>query len=414
MELLLGAAVYALLVMKLWTAARNDHELAKQGIVPPRQQARYGDAAAGKVAKYGFTDFLKDAWNDYWPRRTEALIAARDAKAANPGRKVSWRERLAAAKTKVTGWGEKLVTPVGEKKPAVDEPVVPAQRADPDVTPALAVDAGDVPPGTVRFTDDGAEEWTGTAWKPVAEPVEDEAIRARQWQTLGTALDQLAGQRTAPTDPNTSTAGGTMSAPTGEAVNYETTVAELDKLIDEQQKHLDACIAAEAAIASAAGHIGDMQDSYRTSSDAARSTHDHLAAMNLDGVTLSHTGTTADAMPAGAVDTYYDQLEVMQEMAKERRDAADAALQSTVEAKKTIVEKYGDAYTVVAGELSGDSRFLDGGGASGAGGGSAHPGHFGREMRNAQIGDLSGAVRSESQYLFGLDESGNPRHPQSR
>ncbi len=375
-ELALGAAVYAFVLMKAWDAAKTDHELAKKGIVPPRQQAKYGDQAAGKVARYGFRNFLKDAWNDYWPRRTEALIAARDAKATNPGRKVSWRERLAAAKAKVTELGrkvnEKVVQP-REPKP-VDPPTTPEQ-------PPLAVDTGDVEPGTRRFTDTGQEEWDGTTWRPVpsdgdSTPVGtlrfnngvDESWDGTRWVPLPPLLPN---PRTAPTGkPAPTSTGGTMTAPTGEAVNYETTIVELDKLEQEQQTHLEQCIAAEAAINTAAGAIGDMQDSYRSSSAAAASTHEHLSALNLDGATLAHTGDTADAMPAGAVDNYYAQLEVMQQLAKERRDAAQVALESTQSAKATIVQKYGDAHTVVAGELSGDSRFLDAGGSSAAPAGS--------------------------------------------
>lgn len=333
MEILLGIAVYTWLIQRLWAAARTEHELAKKGTVPPRMEAKYGGkAAAAMVAKYGFLDHLRDAWHDYWPRRTEALIAARDAKAANPGQKVRLRDRLTAAGAVITAGARKLVESAGWK-PTVepDPPAVPV--------PALAVDTGDVPEGTRRFTATGQEEYRDGRWQPVPKNPDSPPQPAK---------------------PAPST-GGTMTAPTGEAVNYETTVAELEALLKEQQMHLDACIGAQSALAAAKAFIGDMQESYRSSSAAAATTHEHLAVLHLDGATLADTGTTADAMPAGAVDTYYDQLEGMEAMAKERRDAAEVALHSTEAALGNIQAKYGDAATTVAGDLSGDARFLDSG-----------------------------------------------------
>ena len=93
-----------------------------------------------------------------------------------------------------------------------------------------------------------------------------------------------------------------MTAPTGEAVNYETTIAELEALANEQRGHIDHCKATKAALEAAKAAINDMQESYRAAATAAASTSEHLAAKNLDGVTLSNAGATADAMPAGAVD----------------------------------------------------------------------------------------------------------------
>jgi hypothetical protein len=334
-EILLAVMLLTWAVKRTVSDAIVDNNLAKQGIVSPRMERKHGATAAAKVDRYGFTDFLRDAWNDYWPRRADALIAARDAKAANPGEKVRFRDRLAAAKDVVVNGARKVAaSPVVRK---LVEPVERKPRPEPEPAADEIPDAtryADLEPGTRRNTDDGDEEWDGYAWRP-----------ARKQETP------------APT------AGGTMTTPTGEAVNYETTVAELEALLREQQLHLDACTAAERALGEAKGHIGDMQDSYRSSSAAAASTHEHLAVLNLDADTLGNTGTVADAMPAGAVDTYFDQLEAMEVMAKERRDAAEVALQATEAALAGIVAKYGDAATTVAGDLGGDSRFLaaDGG-----------------------------------------------------
>lgn len=376
MELLLGAMVWALILAKVWAAARTDHELAKQGKISPRLEAKYGSAAnaRAKVDKYGFFDFLRDAWNDYWPRRTEALIAARDAKAANPGQPVRLRDRITAAARVVAGAARRVAdAPIVRR---VLDPIEPRPAADmppPEPEPPLAVDLDDVDEGTRRFTDTGEEEFFNGEWRPVP-----------------AAPDTFTAPPPEPAiEPLNPTAGGTVTAPTGEAVNYETTVAELEALAREQRLHLDACIAAHAALVAAKGYIGDMQDSYRASSAAAASTHEHLESLHLDGVTLAHTGTTADAMPAGAVDTYFDQLEAMEAMAEQRRDAAEAALQATEAALANIQAKYGDAATTVAGDLSGDSRFLDGGGSSGGGpisAASATPGALERDLR------LNGAI----------------------
>jgi hypothetical protein len=155
-----------------------------------------------------------------------------------------------------------------------------------------------------------------------------------------------------------------MSAPTGEAVNYETTVAELEAIAEEQRKQIDQAQACLDAVTAAKSAIDGMQESYRATSSAAGSVNDHLTALNLDGETLGHVGNSTDAMPPSAVDNMYDQLEEIEAAAKTQRDNAEVALASTEAALKTVHEKYGDAHTTVQGELGGDSRFLDSGGAA--------------------------------------------------
>src|SRR5262249_5055283 len=88
MGLFLALVLFAWLIAKAVQDARLDYTYARQGIVSPRLHAKYGraDTAAARVAKYGFFDHLRDAWRDYWPRRTDALIAARNAPSATGGR----------------------------------------------------------------------------------------------------------------------------------------------------------------------------------------------------------------------------------------------------------------------------------------------------------------------------------------
>lgn len=362
MELLIGAAIYALIIQKLWAEARTDHELAKQGKISPRLEAKYGAGAAAKVAKYGFLDHLRDAWNDYWPRRTDALIAARDAKAANPGEKVRLRDRLAAARNVVGGIAKKAAaSPVVQSLIKPVEPKPAATTPEPVGAPPLAVDTGDVPDGTRRFTDTGQEEFRDGRWQPVPKNPDTFGV-APDWP-LPPRLPDVQPPKPAPSTPST---GGTMSAPTGEAVNYETAVAELEALAREQRGHVDQCLAALQHIGAAKASIGDMQESYRASSDAAASTAEHLAAKNLDGVTLSHAGTTVDAMPAGKVDAMFDQLEAMEVEAQQRLADAEVALGATEANLRHIQATYGDAHATVAGNLGGDSSFLDGGAAGSA------------------------------------------------
>lgn len=326
-----------------------DNNLAKQGIVSPRMQARHGDQAGAKVDQYGMFDFFRDAWSDYWGRQGEALAAARTAPPPPGKSRVSLGDRLDAGIAKLGEGVQRaadspavrtLVDPV-EPKPS-RKPLPP----EPPVVPV--VDSGDVPEGTRRLTDDGWEEKYDGRWRPVSK------------------------QPDSPPAPPAPSTGGTMTAPTGEAVNYETTIAELTALADAQRGHLDQCTAALQQIESAKAAIGDMQDSYRASSAAAAATAEHLAAKNLDGVTLANAGQTVDAMPAGKVDEMFDQLEGMEAEAKQRLADAEIALTSTETNLQHIQVTYGDAYTTVTGNLGGDSSFLDSGG--GAGGGNAGAG----------------------------------------
>lgn len=355
MDLLIGAAFVAWCLMKAWGTARTEHELAQKGIVPPRMAAKYGTAeAARKVARYGFTDFLRDAWNDYWPRRTEALVAARNAKAENPGGRVSFKQRLRAG---VEAVQRSVQAGIDKAKAAREPKSAPKPRTDPTPTP-LATESGDVDPGTRRMGDHGWEEWDGTEWRPAPEP-----NPAPPPQAAPTPAPTAAPATNDPPAPQEGPK--TMTAPTGEAVNYETTVAELEAQIREQQAHLDQCLAAEQAAETLASAVDGMQCTYRGLSDAAANTHDHLAAQNLDGTTLASTGDTADALPPGRVDEMLDYVEQIKAVAAERRAAAEAALAATTAALDHIQRTYGDAHETVAGNLSGDAGFLHSGGPSG-------------------------------------------------
>lgn len=337
-----------------------DHTYAKQGMVSPRLQAKYGDSAQAKTAKYGFFDYLDDAWSDYW--RSAAQIRAVDRQAhveqriVNPKQRVTWRQRWTAVKEGMARAGRVLVEPVGAA--TADRPVV-----EPESAPRV-VDTGDVPAGTRRFTDDGEEEWTGAEWVPVHEPV---AVTEPEFSDAAPATEPTSPDPSPSTSPEPLPAtGGTMTAPTGEAVNYETTVNELEAQAAVQREHVDACAVAVKAMDEAAAAVDGMQETYRSASAAAASHLDHLTNLNLDGTTVGHVGDTADALPAGVVDTWFTQIEEVKSAAEQRLQAAEAALAATEAALAHVQATYGDANATVAENLGGDSRFLDSGGGAGA------------------------------------------------
>jgi hypothetical protein len=436
----LAIALLATVLTKTISDARTDHEYAKQGLVSPRLDAKYGAGAAAKTSRYGYTDYLKDAWSTHWQCAQAALEADKAERIANPKRRVPLRQRVATGRAVMAKAYRKLVDPIEAK------PTEPAEVAE----PVALLPAGDVPPGTWTTGSDGErvelnptadegpadagsqsdrgsapvrfglidremarraalspeesaaeEEWRARAdaaqaakekamivdprWRrqngfcmerangPAADHGYCPGLVCRHDRHGGSPTNDLccyhtvAGQ--APSDnPTTaiapSTGGPAMTTPTGEAVNYETTIAELEAQAAELREHVDHCQQAKDHIEGAKGAISDMQDSYRATSQAAGLTVEHLEAKHLDDTTMTNAGTVVDALPDGVVDTWFDQLEEMEQVAKERLEAAEAAL-SAVEANLThIAETHGDSAANVAENLSGDASFLDSGGST--------------------------------------------------
>lgn len=370
MGLFLLIALLAWGITKTIHDGRVDHTYAKQGLVSPRLQAKYGDGAAEKTARYGFFDYLEDAWSDHWQSAAKIRAADRQmrvekriAQLGEPSNgdvverargRVTWRQRWARAREGMARAGRVLVEPVGGDKPTAEP------RPEP-VTPL--VESGDVPVGTVRHTDDGREQWDGDWWEPVGEPepcVDPVPLKP----VTKPPIEAEAADEPADTTPAATikpTGGPAMTAPTGEAVNYETTVNELEAQARVQREHLDACIAAEKKADELADAVDGMQETYRSASEAAGSHVDHLTNLNLDGTTVGHVADTADALPAGRVDAWFAQIEEVKAAAVERRQAAEVALASTEAALAHVQQTYGDANATVAENLGGDARFLDGG-----------------------------------------------------
>jgi hypothetical protein len=340
-----GIVVFVLLVWLMSRAVKDahiDHTYAKQGMVSPRMEARYGgkDRASARVAKYGFTDHLRDNWRDLWARRTDAVVAARNARAANGGRP-RWRDRVAAADAALTA---RRLTP--ETQP------VPRQRTE---HPVLLGDGGMTTP--VAQQPQPPDDTTASPAEPAPAEPDTPTTPAEPAQT------SPAADTTSPIANPAPTNGGTpMTAATGEAVNYEMTVAQIDAMIAEVQTRIDADNAALTAMAEVKTAVDAMQQNYQSNAEAAATKLDHETALNLDGTTLGHAGTTVDALPVGAVDGLYDRVEEMELETRRRLEQDEIALAALEAERAHLIATYGDAHATVAGNLGGDSRFLDGGG----------------------------------------------------
>lgn len=337
------AAVFVYALAKIVSDTTVDYALAKRGKVSPRLERKHGGQAAARraTAGYGLRGYLAASWNDYWPRRAEALKAARDAKAA--GSAPRFRDRLRVA----TGTLRKLVDPVPTKDADGQDPqpTEPEQRTAPP-PPALAVDSGDVEPGTVRYTDAGREQWDGEQWRPAPD------------LPAPSPEDPPAGETpTGETQPDREEAP--VTAPTGEAVNYETTLSEIDAMVADTQGRLDSATVVVGKIAEAKAAVDQMQQTYQRSADAARSKLDHESALGLDSTTLGHASDAADALPPNAVSDMFDQLEAVEQVATARVEAEQQALESLEAERAHLVATYGDAHDTVASNLGGDSRFLN-------------------------------------------------------
>lgn len=361
----LAACIVAYLVYKTYVEGRLDHEYASKGLVSPRLQAKYGDTAAAKTSRYGLRDYLADAWSDNWANRTEArraaYEAARDAEPSNPDRSgPSWRDRQRAVKAAAVKAARVVVQPVEVKpqpvqpdptpdQPAADAADVDGQRTCPDCGATLThMD------GNWRHPDRGNCPHHAAQPDPPSCPV----CGWPYWQTSGGPRCACSNRK--PNQPKETP----VTAPTGEAVNYETTIAELDALIAYLRQWLEALTVALAKLEEAKNHVSDSQDGYRPAAKAAPSILEHLAALHLDAHTLGLISAIAEAMPASAVDEILALLEEAEAKLKSLRDAAATALEAAEAAKAHVVSQYSAAHETVAGNLSGDSRFVSSGAAA--------------------------------------------------
>ncbi len=376
--MLLAAFIIAFLITKTIQEAKTDRVLAEKGIVSPRLQAKYGDAAKAKTDRYGLVDYLRDAWSDNWARRTElrraGVDAAREAEPA-PGRsRGSWADRwraarraVAAAAERVAPLARKLVDPVPERRDRQDPPPI-----------GPVADEAPPPAGTAPRCPDCGDPLsrTGTGWDHPHGP--SCGVTGRPYRRSSSGPSPASTQPCPLPGPHASheylSIGGSrnvcpgvlkpegvepMPAPTGEAVNYETTVTELEAIEREQMKHVDQAAACKQAISDAKVAIDGMQESYNATAAAAQSVNEHLGALLPgDTETLAQVGTVGDAMPPNKVNDMYDQLEHIETEAEQQKKNAEVALAATRAALSRVVAEYGEDAAKVADRMRGDPSFL--------------------------------------------------------
>jgi hypothetical protein len=367
MELILGVLLVTWFMAKAVSAAKLDHTYAKQGQVSPRLEAKYGgrDKAAAKVAQYGFFDHLRDAWRDYWPRRTDALIAARAAHIADGGR-VRLRDMFAAGRkaAKLDTATAPLAATLTDKQPPAKKAPVKAAEAIP-AKPAPVSRAPEESPAepAKKVEPSPAGLFSGPDRATVADPKPPADTKPKP------APAPEAPTPTPVAAPPAPTKGGTAMTTAGEVVNYETAIATIDAMIADVQGQIDSANAALDSMSAAKTAVDALQQTYQPAAEAAQSKLDHEAALGLDATTMSHAGTTVDALPVGAVDGLYDQVEQIEQLTNERLVQSEIALASLEAERANLIATYGDAHATVAGNLGGDSRFLDSAGEAAGGGG---------------------------------------------
>lgn len=309
---------------------------------------RQAKAPKGRSSYANGKPRLRDVAAVYWGDAMADAISAhnrRRQEKAN-GTRVPLKERIKR-------FGRLLWEPVGEKS---------AQR--PDAQPRPGDTGQQEPPGAADPTNVDNPQPEG-----VSVALGDERTREPNNAPDPTGVAPRPADRpvTNPYQPlngNGATSPTTGGAPTGEAVNYETAMAELDQIEAAQREHLDQAMAALQRITEAKQAISNTQATYAPAANAAGSVHEHLTALHLDQETVAQTGTMVDAMPPNRVDEMFAQLELMEVDAQQQVANAEAALAATANARSVLVAKYGDAHHVVQSELAGDSRFLTGTGAT--------------------------------------------------
>lgn len=398
MGVFLAIALIAYVLTRAVSDARIDHTYAKQGLVSPRLDAKYGSGAREKTARYGFADYLRDAWSDHWQRRAAALEADREVFLAHPGQRVRFRDRLARAKQVMATAGRTLVEPVRVKQAEPDEQV-PV-----DLVPALAVDTGDVPPGTIRHTDTGREQWTGSEWVRVPQPsprprkvgeryTDEYNGRVMEWDGQaftpvcsrcdvrmddrddhGWLICEWCDVRAVDDRPGTNWASSITSSketPVSdqgyEATNFETAVPALNALTTAAQNLTDHVAGAKNAAAAFHDHVDEVDQARRAVEEAATAVMEQLAARNLDADTMGSVTSAMELIKAGDLSAAMDHIDAAAAKLAGAETAAQEASGAAAAASATVVSKYGDAASTVASELSGDASFLHSGGGAPAG-----------------------------------------------
>lgn len=336
--------ILCFLIAMLVTGGRSMSDIihAAKGTTPPRiERARLkaqARPAAGRRTPGPFRQYASAVWADAWSDAKAAHVRGRAEKAA--GARPTFPQR-------VRRFGRMLWEPVGEPRLEDAHPSEPVPAPDPW---AYSTPAG----GGDRLSDP-----LGLAGRTNAEP---------EPPSPAVAPEAPIPDPTPSTTPATN-GGTTMTAPTGEAADYETHKAELQAARDQWRRQADLAEATTAAVQAAKAAMNEQQEQAREAQAAAQAKSDSLDGANLDGETKAHAAFQAEAVDPNRLNNQYEALEGIERDAVEQRSQAEAALAAVDAEEATIDAKYGDAANTVASELGGNPTYL---GSGGPGGGAAH------------------------------------------
>lgn len=151
-----------------------------------------------------------------------------------------------------------------------------------------------------------------------------------------------------------------MTAPTGEAINYRTTVAELDAMDRQLGQMLDFIQAGVAATRQAADHLDAVESQRRPLAAAAISAKEHLEGMSLDPTTMAGVDSACESLTPNAVGAILEMLESAEKHLLQVLAAIEAAKGGVSASKQNVIGTYGSAADVV--EQTGvNAQFLDSG-----------------------------------------------------
>lgn len=354
MALLLVAMVMASVVTKWVQDGRTDRAYASRGMVSPRYQERLARlekagrpnmrrtaASRGPLRSY-LGELYADAILDL-SERHRAKRAHRGPYVYDPNKPTlaqRFRDGLAGEVERYkrkAGWSQ----PEPELAPAVAVPEsVPLNRdalepgtwtVGDDGRRVELKPAGYAPPSVGdRNTDGRPLEWTGKVWAPVCscsnKPMGDHDERGSL--RCGTCNLRAVDDKPEPTNQETS-GGEIMSAPTGEAVNYETTVNQIqaaEELVSTVAERLDG---ADLAVAELRGTVEQLSAA--------------MGALHLDDGSMSGVNAALESLDPEHFADLFTKL-----------DTAKVGLAS---ARDSVVSTYGDAAATVAA-TGVDAEFL--------------------------------------------------------
>lgn len=155
-----------------------------------------------------------------------------------------------------------------------------------------------------------------------------------------------------------------MTAPTGEAINYRTTVAELDAMDRQLGQMLDFIQAGVAATRQAADHLDAVESQRRPLAAAAISAKEHLEGMSLDPTTMAGVDSACESLTPNAVGAILEMLESAEKHLLQVLAAIEAAKGGVSASKQNVIGTYGSAADVV--EQTGvNAQFLNSDGSPG-------------------------------------------------